>query len=117
MARDPRASFVRAQVRHREAPRVLCADAQTAKALTSLMQPKVQVTRLAEDPVEMMGAQSDRESVVLGSPRSTLGNLAKQGKSFDAIFLPKDILADLPAEVRAVGCRAVAVESLPEAAK
>jgi len=120
IAKDPRAAFVRAQVRNcGPAPRALCADAQIAKALVSFQEARVHVTRLAEDPVEMMKPteQGGSESVVLGSPKATLENLAKQGKAFDAIFLPKDVLSEMPAELRAAGCREVAVESLPAAGK
>jgi hypothetical protein len=122
IARDSRASFLRAQVRERGlSPNVLCASAEVARALAGMDGCCPKVTRLVEDPMEMMQAARDnqevKESLILGSPRSTLQNLAQQSKSFDAIFLSEELLAEVPASLVTPGGRVLSLETLPKTAK
>jgi len=121
IARDTRASFLRAQVRERGArPSVLCANAEVARALAGMDGCAPKVTRLVQDPMEMMQAAREnhdvKESLVLGSPRSTLRNLAQQQRSFDAIFLSEELLAEVPQSLVVPGGRVLPLETLPPAA-
>jgi len=117
IGRDPRASFVRAQaLRCSPEPRVLCADADVAGALAGEGGCAARVTRLTPDPMDAMRA-GPSESVILGTPRSTLQNLARQGKSFDAVFLSEELLPELPEGLLSPGGRAVPTETLPLASK
>jgi len=120
IARDPRASFLRAQVRERGAtPHVLCASAEVARALGGMDGCAPKVTRLVQDPMEMMLAAREnlKESLILGSPRSTLRNLAQQQKSFDAVFLQEELLAEAAPSLVVPGGRIVSLETLPSAPK
>jgi len=120
IARDPRASFLRAQVRERGAtPHVLCASAEVARALVGMDGCAPKVTRLVQDPMEMMLAAREnlKESLILGSPRSTLRNLAQQQKSFDAVFLQEELLAEAAPSLVVPGGRIVSLETLPSAPK
>jgi len=116
---DPRAAFLRSQVQQRgPAPSVLCDDAEVARALQAMGGCEPRITRLASDPAEMMRSaprEGAAESVVLGSPRATLRNLAQQGRSFDAIILPEALLAALPEALATAGSRRLSLESLPPA--
>jgi len=118
IARDPRASFLRSQVRERgAAPSVLCTSAEVFRALVGVDGCSPKVTRLVQDPMEMMQVAREnsdvKESLILGSPRSTMRNLAQQQKTFDAIFLPDDLLADAPESLLAPGGRILSLETLP----
>jgi len=118
IARDTRASFLRAQVRERGAsPRVLCASAEVARALVGMDGCAPSVTRLVQDPMEMMQAAREnqhlKESLILGSPRSTLRNLAQQQKSFDTIFLGEELLSEVPPSLLVPGGRTFSLETLP----
>jgi len=111
--KEPRAAFIRGQMQNRgSAPRVLCDDAAVVKALADVEGCSPKVTRLATDPTEMMKA-SQKESVILGSAKDTLQNLAKQGKNFDVIFLPAALIVELPEGLLAEGGHKLSVESLP----
>jgi len=117
IGRDPRASFVRAQaLRCGPEPRVLCADADVAGALVGEGGCAAKVTRLTPDPMDMMRA-GPSESIILGTPRSTLQHLAQQGKSFDAVFLSGELLPELPEGLLSPGGRVVPTETLPLAGK
>jgi len=122
IARDSRASFLRAQVRERgAAPSVLCANAEVALALVGMDGCIPNVTRMVQDEPDMMHvarvSDETKEYLILGSPRSTLQNLAKQSKTFDAIFLTEDLLAEIPACLIALGGRVFSVETLPTSGK
>mmetsp|Transcript_128070 Transcript_128070/g.398873 ORF Transcript_128070/g.398873 Transcript_128070/m.398873 type:complete len:591 (+) Transcript_128070:137-1909(+) len=123
MSKDPRAAFVRDQVQRccgGSAPRILCADADVAEIVAGMPETGAQVTRLAEDPMQLMQAspaQGGGQSVILGSPRSTMRNLAQQEKAFDVVFLSRELLADLPPALRSSSCRQVEMEALPPAVK
>jgi hypothetical protein len=122
IARDTRASLLRAQVRERGAcPTVLCASAEVARALVGMDGCSPKVTRLVEDPMEMMQAAREnhdlKESLILGSPRSTLRNLAQQHKSFDAIFLSEELLQEVPPSLVLPGGRVLSSEALPSTGK
>merc|ERR1712032_600601 len=122
IARDSRASFLRAQVRERgAAPSVLCAHAEVALALVGMDGCIPKVTRIVQDQPDMMHvarvSDETKEYLILGSPRSILQNLAKQSKTFDAIFLTEDLLAEIPACLIALGGRVFSVETLPTSGK
>jgi hypothetical protein len=122
IARDTRASFLRAQVRERgTSPNVLCASPEVARALVGMDGCAPKVTRLVQDPMEMMQAAREnqylKESLILGSPRSTLRNLAQQQKSFDAIFLQEELLTEVPSSLVVPGGRVLSLETLPSARK
>merc|ERR1712037_1034329 len=83
IARDSRASFLRAQVRERgAAPSVLCANAEVALALVGMDGCTPKVTRMVQDQIDMMHVAretpSTKEHLIPGNPGSTLQNLAKQ---------------------------------------
>jgi hypothetical protein len=113
---------LRAQVRERgTSPNVLCASPEVARALVGMDGCAPKVTRLVQDPMEMMQAarenQNLKESLILGSPRSTLRNLAQQQKSFDAIFLQEELLTEVPSSLVVPGGRVLSLETLPSARK
>merc|ERR1712087_529285 len=112
----------RAQVRERGmSPHVLCTSAEVAHALVGMDGCAPRVTRLVQDPVEMMQAAREnqylKESLILGSPRSTLRNLAQQHKSFDAIFLSEELLQEVPPSLVLPGGRVLSSETLPSTGK
>mmetsp|Transcript_69040 Transcript_69040/g.159993 ORF Transcript_69040/g.159993 Transcript_69040/m.159993 type:complete len:427 (+) Transcript_69040:2-1282(+) len=121
IARDTRASFLRAQVRERgTSPAVLCACPAVARSLAGMADCTPEVTCLVEDPKEMTKPAGDgdlKQSLLLGSLRSTLQSLAQKQKSFDAIFLPEELLAETPASIISTGGRALSLESLPSPRK
>jgi len=123
IAKDPRVARMCAKVQqHGIAPSVLCAHEEVTHALASLAKEscKPSITRLAHDPMEIMKAKRFEgvdESVILGSPRATMQNLANQQRSFDAVFLSKELLEQLPPGIVAPGGCVVEMESLPPSLK
>jgi hypothetical protein len=111
---DSRGAFLRGRVQQRgPAPRVLCNDAQVAKALMGISGCEPKLTRLVLEPAEKTRAPLAAESVIQGTPRDTIRSLAQQGKSFDAIILPEALLAELPEALVAEGGCTLSLESLP----
>jgi hypothetical protein len=88
-------------------------------ALAGMVGCNPKVTRLAEDPMDMQRScrEGARESLILGSPRTTIRNLAQQQKSFDAVILAEELLSDMPSSLVASGGRVLAIETLPTASK
>jgi len=123
IAKDPRAARMYAKVQqYGTAPSVLCAHEEVTRALASLTTEfcKPSITRLADDPMDIMKAKRGEgidESMILGSPRATMQNLANQQRSFDAVFLSKELLVHLPQGLVAPGGCVVEMESLPPALK
>jgi len=104
---------------------VLCDDARVSQ---SLLDARTEgevvcapiVTSVVSDPVEMMRltrqtAASAGSTVLLGTLKETMHNLALQGKAFDAIVVDGSQLANLPAGILAPSGRVVPVETLPAA--
>jgi len=120
MEKDMRTAFVHGQVQLcGQTPRVLCMDADVAKAVTSTAKCQPVVTRIIQDPAELQrSARAGSKGVctILGSPEDTLANLAQQQKSFDLIFLKKQYVEALPKGILAAGGRAVPVEMMPQGA-
>jgi len=120
MEKDMRSAFLVGQARLcGKQPRVLCMDADVARALSSTSQCQPLITRIVEDPMELQRSAASMPknvSTVVGSPKDTLFNLAQQQKSFDMIVLRKQDLENLPGSILAAGGRAIPVESLPQAA-
>jgi len=123
IAKDPRVARMCANVQqHGAAPSVLCAHEEVTRALASLSKEscKPSITRLADDPMEIMKSKRFEgidESMILGSPRATMQNLANQQRSFDAVFLSRELLDHLPPGIVAPGGCVVEMESLPPALK
>jgi len=123
IAKNPRAARMCAKVQqHGTAPSVLCAHEEVTHALASLAIEtcKPSITRLADDPMEIMKAKRFEgmdESIILGSPRATIQNLSNQSRSFDILFLSKQLLEHLPEGLVAPGGCVVEMESLPPVLK
>jgi len=123
IAKNPRAARMCAKVQqHGTAPSVLCAHEEVTHALASLAIEtcKPSITRLADDPMEITKAKRFEgmdESIILGSPRATIQNLSNQSRSFDILFLSKQLLEHLPEGLVAPGGCVVEMESLPPVLK
>lgn len=115
LAADTCGAYVRAQARlGGRTPSVLCIGAEVAQALKTKGGLQAAVTRIAGTgghPEPVAG-----ETVLAGSPMETLQDLARQGKAFDAVFLPRQLLAELPSGLVSSGGRAVPTEWLPQVA-
>jgi hypothetical protein len=101
---DVRGSYVRSQVWPYGATgtrRVLCVHADLADAIEKgTGNKKAQIKRFDEE-------------VLRKNAKNLFKTLSEQGHSFEAIFLPRALLYQLPASLRAAECRAVATEDLP----
>jgi hypothetical protein len=102
--KDLRGSYIRSQVwpyGGAEAPSVLCVDEDVADAIQM------------DDACRQAQIKKLDEATLRQNP-SLFNTLAKQGSSFQAIFLPQDLVDRLPKDLLAAGGRAVATEILPK---
>jgi hypothetical protein len=102
---DLKGSYIQSQVwtyGGAATPRVLCVDNDVVEALVSFK----------KEGMEAEIKKLDEETFRKNS-KTLFKNLLGQGNSFEAIFLPKDLLIELPAGLLAEGSRAVATEILP----
>jgi hypothetical protein len=106
---DLKGSYIRAQVRTyagKATPQVLCVDSDVVDALVAFQKEGI-------EGMEGMEIKKLEEMTLRGNTKVLFKNLLGQGNSFQAVFLPQDLLNELPAGLLAAGGRAVATEILP----
>jgi hypothetical protein len=101
---DLKGSYIRAQVwpyGSAAQPRVLCVDSEVADALKEDVSGK-------EAEIKKLDLEA-----LSRNPKTLFKNLLDQGRAYQAIFLPKALMKELPADLLATGGRAVVTDTLP----